>query len=127
MVGWKPSFLALTPRMIWGARRLRSGGPSLIRCPADHFIPANFHLLTQLCRHIVEARRLSQLTRTYRKKKEGFNYREYGELLKAQCAQSLVIGRLSYSMRLTQQANFHQSRRLPAPTINNKPLDREEW
>jgi hypothetical protein len=47
--------------------------------------------------------------------------------LKAQCAQSLVIGRLSYSMRLTQQANFDQSRRLPAPTINNKPLDREEW
>src|SRR6266545_4252246 len=24
--------------------------------PADHFIPANYHLLTRLCRHVVDAR-----------------------------------------------------------------------
>jgi hypothetical protein len=44
--------------------------------PADHFIPANYHLLTQLCRHVVEARRIAQLIKAYRKKKTDFNIRK---------------------------------------------------
>jgi hypothetical protein len=57
--------------------------------PADHFIPAN-HLLTQPCRHVVEARRIAQLIKAYRKKKTDFNIRLYGELLKAQLSESSI-------------------------------------
>jgi hypothetical protein len=92
--------------------------------PADHFIPANYHLLTQLCRHVAEAPRIAQLIKAYRKRKD-FNYRDYAALQKMQLDQSLLIARLSCSMRLTQQSNFHQSRRLPGPTINNNLWDEE--
>lgn len=91
--------------------------------PADHFIPANFHLLTLLCRHVVEARRIAQLVKAYRKRKANFNYREYGELLRIQQSQSLIIARLSRSMRLTQQATKDKTMRLPGRIINEP----EEW
>lgn len=99
--------------------------------PADHFIPANYHLLTQLCRHIVEARRIEQLVKDYRSRKNrtDFNYKTYAELQKVLLSQTQMIQRLSCSMRLTQQANFRQNRRLPKPTINNDekhPSD-ENW
>jgi hypothetical protein len=38
--------------------------------PADHFIPANYHLLTQLCRHVVEARRIAQLIKAIARRKQ---------------------------------------------------------
>jgi hypothetical protein len=60
--------------------------------PADHFIPANYHFLTQLCRHVVEARRIAQLIKAYRKKKTDFNIRVYGELLKAQLSAIGILG-----------------------------------
>jgi hypothetical protein len=87
--------------------------------PADHFIPANYHLLTQLCRHVVEARRIAQLTKAYRKKKTDFNVRVYGELLKAQLSESSIIQRLSCSMRLTQQSKMLRwsSKKNPQPRI----------
>jgi hypothetical protein len=80
--------------------------------PADHFTPANYHLLTQLCRHVVEGRRIAQLIKAYRK---------------ARLSESSIIQRLSCSMRLTQQSNFHQSRRLPGPTISNRNPWDEKW
>jgi hypothetical protein len=66
---------------------------------------------------------VAQLIKIYRKKKADFNIRVYGELQKAQIGESAIIARLSCSMRLTQQSNFNQSRRLPGPIINNNPLD----
>src|SRR6185369_13619761 len=51
--------------------------------PPDHFIRANFPVLTQLCRHIVAARRVAQMIKAYSKKRN-FNYRDYAELLKQQ-------------------------------------------
>jgi hypothetical protein len=62
--------------------------------PPGHFIPANHHVLVQLCRHIVEARNVAVLK-------------------KQQAAESLIIARLSRAMRLTQQATFKPSMRLP--------------
>ena len=94
--------------------------------PADHFIPANYHLLTLLCRHIVESERLEGFIKAYRKRKRDFNIREYGELQKAALSQTQMIQRLSRSMRLTQQANFRQNRRLPKPTFR-KSSDDEQW
>src|SRR5258707_14914653 len=77
--------------------------------PAEHFIPANFHVLTQLCRHVVEARRNAHVIKTYRKRKtDDFNYKVYGELQKAQIAETQIIVRLSTTLRLTQQSTFSQ-------------------
>jgi hypothetical protein len=63
----------------------------------------------------------------HRKTKTDFNIRVYGELLKAQLSESSIIQRLFCSMRLTQQSNFHQSRRLPGPTISNRNPWDEKW
>ena len=81
--------------------------------PADHFIPANYHLLTQLCRHVVEARRIAQLIKAYRKKKTDFNIRVYGELLEAQLSESSIIQRLrcvSPSNRTSIRADDYRDR-----------------
>jgi hypothetical protein len=91
--------------------------------PADHFIPANYHLLTQYCRHVVEARRTKQMIKEYRdlrKTKAGraeFSYSTFFALHEAQLSQSRMIFLLSRAMRLTQQANFRQNRRLPKPKL----------
>jgi zona occludens toxin (predicted ATPase) len=90
--------------------------------PADHFIPANYHLLVCLCRHVIESRRITAIVKAYRKQAT-FNYREYGELLRIQQSQSLIIARLSRSMRLSQQATKNKNMRLPG-RITDKP---EEW
>jgi hypothetical protein len=88
----------------------------------NHFIPANYHLLVCLCRHVIESRRITALIKAYRQQKT-FNYREYGELLRIQQSQSLIIARLSRSMRLSQQATKDKNMRLPGRIID-KP---EEW
>ena len=74
-----------------------------------------------------EARRIAQFIKAYRKKKTDFNIRVYGEVLKAQLSESSIIQRLSCSMRLTRQSNFHQSGRLPGPTISNRNPWDEKW
>jgi hypothetical protein len=80
-----------------------------------------------LCRYDVNLDGLANATgmriKAYRKKKTDFNIRAYGELPKAQLSESSIIQRLSCSMRLTQQSNFHQSRRLPGPAISNRILE----
>lgn len=92
--------------------------------PADHFIPANYHLLTQLCRHVVEARRTAATIKAYRKRKD-FNYKVYGDLLKQQQAETQTITRLLRSMRLTQQSTLNQHIKLQRiQTISN---DEEKW
>ena len=61
--------------------------------PADHFIPANYHLLVQYCRHVVEARRIEQTIKEYRdlrKAKAGrseFNYSTFFALQEANLSQ----------------------------------------
>ena|SRR2546430_10580207 len=94
--------------------------------PADHFIPANYPVLSQLCRHIIDARRVAQLIQVFCKKKGNFEIRTYLELLKQQAAESLSIARLSRSMRLTQQSTHDQHMRLPKNRGGPKPWDREE-
>jgi hypothetical protein len=91
--------------------------------PADHFIPANYHLLTQYCRHVVEARRIKQMIKEYhdlRRTKAGraeFSYSTFFALQEAQLSQSRMVFMFSRAMRLTQQANFRQNRRLPKPKL----------
>lgn len=100
---------------------------AIVNCMApDHFIRANYPVLAQLCKHIVEARYTHRKMKEYRKANT-FNVRVYAELTKVQDAQSLAIARLSRAMRLTQQANFHQSRRLPKPSHMKPTKDDDEW
>jgi hypothetical protein len=63
----------------------------------------NYPLLAQLCRHVVNARRVAQLIEEAAKEKE-FDRREYMILLQMQATESAAIMRLSRSMRLTQRA-----------------------
>ncbi|MGY2905239.1 hypothetical protein [Bradyrhizobium sp. URHC0002] len=94
--------------------------------PPDHFMRGNYPILTQLCRHIVAARRIAQMIHAYRKQKN-FNYREYAELLKQQAAESLSIMRLSRSLRLTQQSVMDRKMRHPkGGAMIGNPWDREE-
>ena len=71
--------------------------------PADHFMPANYGLLMQLCRHKVAAKTVDQLIVACRKRKK-LDVGEYAALLKIQRAESETINRLLRSMRLTQQS-----------------------
>jgi hypothetical protein len=103
----------------------------IVNCmPAGHFIPANYHLLTQLCRHLVEADRVARLIRSYCQKKDNASVRTYTELLRAQDAQSLAIHRLSRSMRLSHQSTFSQKavkiKRIAADQIE-MPADEPSW
>ena len=68
-----------------------------------HFMRGNYPLLAQLCRHIVNARRLAQLIGQCAKEKD-FDRKEFGILLQLEATESSAIMRLSRSMRLTQQA-----------------------
>jgi hypothetical protein len=68
-----------------------------------HFMRGNHPLLAQLCRHIVNARRLAQLIEQCAKEKD-FDRKEFGILLQLEATESAAIMRLSRSMRLTQQA-----------------------
>ena len=101
--------------------------------PADHFIPANYHLLVQCCRHVVEARRIEQTIKEYRdlrKAKAGrseFNYSTFFALQEAKLSQSRMVFTLSRAMRLTQQANFRQNRRLPKPKPPVNADEEYQW
>jgi hypothetical protein len=68
-----------------------------------HFMRGNYPLLAQLCRHIVNARRLAQLIEQCAKEKD-FDRKEFGILLQLEATESAAIMRLSRSMRLTQQS-----------------------
>ena len=68
-----------------------------------HFMRGNYPLLAQLCRHIVNARRLAQLIEQCAKEKD-FDRKEFGILLQLEATERAAIMRLSRSMRLTQQA-----------------------
>jgi hypothetical protein len=92
---------------------------------AGHFMRGNYPLLAQLCRHIVNARRLAQLIQQVVKVRE-FNRKEYGALLQLQATETAAIMRLSRSMRLTQQAVKRlETTRHPRGNRVKNPWDRE--
>jgi hypothetical protein len=94
--------------------------------PPDHFARGNFPILTQLCRHICNARRLAQLMASCVKAKE-FDQKRYNYLMKQQRAESVAIQMLSRSLRLTQQTRRDRDspKLRPKLTVKN-PWDDEE-
>lgn len=91
--------------------------------PPEHFARVHFPMLTQLCRHIVAARRIDQLIAAVCDRDE-FDRAEYAVLLDMQSRETAAIIRLSRSMRLTQLSIWHanNTKRLrPAPMIADAP------
>lgn len=75
------------------------------RLSADWFTRENFAVLAQYCRHIVSARRLSQLIEAEEASDE-FTLFKYDALLRMQCRESATMMSLATKMRLTQQSRY---------------------
>jgi hypothetical protein len=71
--------------------------------PADHFQPANFHLLAKLCKHIATGRRMDQLVESETRKRK-IDDGKLARLQKMRHIETTAIVMLSRSMRLTQQS-----------------------
>lgn len=70
---------------------------------ADWFSPANTPLLTQYCRHVVQARRIAELIERATGDPE-LSVKDYDRLLKVQERESRTIATLATKMRLSQQS-----------------------
>jgi hypothetical protein len=73
--------------------------------PPEHFARIHYPMLSQLCRHIVAARRVAQMVEQCARQKK-LNRVEFASLLALQAAESAAIIRLCRSMRLTQQSIY---------------------
>jgi hypothetical protein len=93
--------------------------------PADHFMPANYGLLIQYCRHKVASITIDQLIQACRKRKK-FDLGEYDRLLKMQQAETASINRLLRSMRLTQQSVM-RAETTKHPKGGSKMLEAPPW
>lgn len=97
--------------------------------PADHFIPANYHMLVILCQHYVEYRRVQGLIRAYCRKKDRADVKIYLDLLKAKESESNIIKKFSSSCRITQQSTHNSTavnlRRVAARSVDVS--EEESW
>jgi hypothetical protein len=71
--------------------------------PADWFSPANIVLLSQYCRHAVQARRIAQLIEKATSDKN-LKIQDYQRLLQMQKHESDALCMLATKMRITQQS-----------------------
>jgi predicted chitinase len=85
----------------------------------------NYALLTQYCRHVIAARRIAQLIEQVAKQKD-LDRRELASLLAQQSQESLAIGRLLRSMRLSQQSIMRAETTRHPMGQTRRPWDREE-
>lgn len=97
--------------------------------PADHFIPANYHVLISLCQHIVEERRAHALIKAYCKSKARADVKIYLDLRKAKEAETIIVRKLSTSCRLTHQSTHNpvavKLKRIAARTVDMS--EEESW
>ena len=82
------------------------------RMPADWFPRETHGLLTQYCRHIVNARRVAQLI-TKMEKKKTLDVADYNQLLIMQEREGRAISSLATRMRLTQQTVHDREKKKP--------------
>lgn len=84
---------------------------------ADWFSSSTAPLLAQYCRHVVEARRVSEL------KEQAFARRDfaaYDRLLQAQARESAAIAMLATKMRIAQQSTTNHRGNAKKPTQARK-------
>src|ERR1700682_5068301 len=91
--------------------------------PPAYFAGSHYPRLAQLCRHIVEARRISQLIAACRKQKKT-DINEYCRLLNMELKQSDMIMRLMQQMRLSHQAIYRadSTKQRPRGVPRNVPM-----
>lgn len=83
------------------------------RMPADWFPRETHAMLSQYCRHVVAARRVSQLVNAAEKAKN-LDVENYDRLLKMQEREGRAISSLATRMRISQQATVrHEQARKP--------------
>ncbi|SRR6266550_249896 len=95
--------------------------------PGDYFARTHYAPLTQLCRHIVVARRIAQLVDRCVKNKK-FDRFEFKDLLKMQAIESAAIMRLCRTMRLTHQTIYRANATgalRPVASLSKAPWDKD--
>lgn len=92
------------------------------RLPADWFPRETWPLLSQYCRHVVNARRVSQLVGQAEQRKK-LDIGEYDKLLAMQEREGRAICALARAMRLTQQTSYDKSKKKPLQV--RKPWEAE--
>ncbi len=80
------------------------------RLPADWFARETFPLLVQYCRHVVTARRISQLIEALQEQ-EKLDMKAYASALRMQARESGVIASLATKMRISQQSTYDKSKK----------------
>lgn len=79
------------------------------RMPADWFPSETHSMLAQYCRHVVSAKRISQLVEALEKSPD-FNVGEYDKLLKMHDREGRALALLATRMRITQQSTYSPNR-----------------
>lgn len=82
------------------------------RMPADWFPRETHGLLAQYCRHVVAARRVSQLIHAL-EGNDPFDVDQYDKLLKLQEREGRAMSSLATRMRLTQQTTYDPKKKKP--------------
>lgn len=90
------------------------------RLPADWFPRETHQLLAQYCRHVVEARHVSQLIDACLAS-DDLDIDQYDKLLKMQEREGRALSSLATRMRITQQTTYDKSKKKPVSL--GKPWD----
>ena len=88
------------------------------RMPADWFPRETHALLASYCRHVVSARRISQLI-VSAEKSDPVDLDELDKLYKMQERESRAMSSLATRMRITQQTQYDKSKKRGAKTQKN--------
>jgi hypothetical protein len=83
------------------------------RMPADWFPRETHSMLAQYCRHVVAARRVSQLIANA-EGSDPFDVEGYDRLLKMQEREGRALSSLATRMRLSQQTTYDKSKKKPS-------------
>ena len=96
---------------------------------ADWFSPGNVPLLTQLCRHVVHARRVAELLERAlsdvdpETKRPTLTIQDYDRLLKMQERESGAMMSLATKLRITNQSITNQRGNFKTNTASRKPWE----
>lgn len=82
------------------------------RMPAEWFQRETHGLLVQYCRHVVAARRVSQLIEQH-EDGEKFSVEDYDRLLKMQEREGRAMSSLATRMRISQHATYDKTKKKP--------------
>ncbi len=99
-------------------------GEVVNRLPSDWFTRETHSILTQYCRHVIAARRVSQLIEQV-ENAENWDVDYYDKLLKMQERESRTITSIATRMRITQQSKY--TAKSANTASNNSESDIKPW